>query len=300
MGSWRSWRMASAAVFVGALVGPLTGCGGGDDAPPPVAPVPIAETAEAYWNAEPAARWTFDVTDSRPNYPARRVNLVTVDGTVDFDGKAFSRFLHSSSIADAQPDEELRYFDGSSIFVAGGVALDPSMSLVGSYAELPAPLVAGVTTTVLDQSEDFDVDGDGRPDFRLRLLVTVLLGTEASRSVPAGTFSNVLRARTEATATVTELVSTQSVSATSVQTVWYAPGVGPIRRELIDPDPALDASNNFVVEELSGVSVSAVRAGKVPGFVALDAIGAGTDSGSAGIPAMASDGTNVLVVSRAT
>lgn len=293
----RSWRrLAVIALFAGTLG--ACGGGGGDDGS--VAPaVPIADSAALWWNAEPAARWTFDVTDARPAYPAKRVNLVTVDGTVTVDGKTFTRFAHSSSIADAQPDEELRYFDGSSVFVAGDVSLDPTVPLIGSYAELPAPLVAGVTTTVLDESEDFDVDGDGRLDFRLRLLVTVLLGTEANRSVPAGSFSNVLWARTTATATVTELTLNQSESATSIQTVWYAPGVGPIRRELIDPDPSLDASNNFVVEELSGVSVAAVRAGKVPGFMALDAIGAGTDSGIAGIPAMASDGNGVLVVSGA-
>jgi hypothetical protein len=241
----------------------------------------------------------FDVTDSRPGYPAKRVNLVTVDGTVTFDGKTFTRFRHSSSIADAQPDEELRYFDGSSVFVAGDVSLDPTVPLIGSYAELPAPLVAGVAKTVLDDSEDFDADGDGRADLRLRLLVTVLLGTEASRAVPAGSFSNVLWARTEATATITELALNQSVSATSVQTVWYAPGVGPIRRELVDPDPDLNSTNNSVVEELSGVSLAAVKAGTVPGFVALDAIGAGTDSAITGIPSIASDGNGVLVVSGA-
>lgn len=293
----RSWRRLA---VVGLFAGTLGACGGGGGDDGSVAPaVPIADSAALWWNAEPAARWTFDVTDARPAYPAKRVNLVTVDGTVTVDGKTFTRFAHSSSIADAQPDEELRYFDGSSVFVAGDVSLDPTVPLIGSYAELPAPLVAGVTTTVLDESEDFDVDGDGRLDFRLRLLVTVLLGTEANRSVPAGSFSNVLWARTTATATVTELTLNQSESATSIQTVWYAPGVGPIRRELIDPDPSLDASNNFVVEELSGVSVAAVKAGTVPGHIALDSIGGGASSDFAGVPALASDGNRVLVVSRA-
>ena len=300
---WRLVRAAFATALIGAVTGALSGCGGGGDGSPPPAPdsvVVIAETAEAYWNAEPAARWVFDVTDSRPGYPAKRVNMVTVAGTTTFDGRTVTRFAHSSSIADAQPDEELRYFDGRSIYTTGDLADDPSAPLIGSYAELPAPLVADVPKTVLDRSESFDEDGDGLPDFRLRLVVTVALGTEASRTVPAGTFSNLVRARTEATATVTILALNESVSITAVQTAWYAAGVGIVRRELVDPDPDLVAPNNVVVEELSGVSLAALKAGKVPGFVALDAIGAGNNSSLAGFPSMATDGTNVLVVSRAT
>jgi len=290
--------LLAAGLFSG-LLGACGG-GGGDEAPPPAPVVVIADTAEAYWNAEPAARWVFDVTDSRPGYPARRVNMVTVAGTTTFDGKTVTRFSHSSSIVDAQPEEELRYFDGSSIYVTGDLSDDPSAPLIGSFAELPAPLVADVPTTVLDRSESFDEDNDGLPDFTLRLEVTVVLGTEASRTVPAGTFSNLVRARTEATVTVTIVELKESFSITSAQTAWYAPGVGIIRRELVDPDPDLVAPNNVVVEELSGLSLAAVKAGKVPGFVALDAIGAGNSSDPAGIPSMASDGTNVLVVSRAT
>lgn len=299
----RSWRTPLAVGLFSSLLGACGG-GGGDEALPPAPPPPpvvvIADTAEAYWNAEPAARWVFDVTDSRPGYPARRVNMVTVAGTTIFDGKTVTRFAHSSSIVDAQPDEELRYFDGRSIYVTGDLSDDPSAPLIGSFAELPAPLVADVPATVLDRSESFDEDNDGLPDYTLRLEVTVVLGTEASRTVPAGTFSNLVRARTEATITVTILALKESFSISSAQTAWYAPGVGIIRRELVDPDPALVAPNNVVVEELSGVSLAALKAGKVPGFVALDAIGAGTTSELAGIPAMASDGTNVLVVSRAT
>jgi hypothetical protein len=82
-----------------------------------------------------------------------------------------------------------------------------------------------------------------------------------------------------------------SETATSTLTTWYAPGVGPIRREYVDPD------RYIAYEELSGVSVAAVKAGIVPGFVALDALGA-ADSNPAGIPSIATDGSNVLVVSR--
>jgi len=90
--------------------------------------------------------------------------------------------------------------------------------------------------------------------------------------------------------------SKQSESATGIATTWYAPQVGPIRREYVDPE--FEAPNNVAYEELSGVSVAAVKAGTVPGYVLLDDLGAGT-SDEAGKPAVAASADRLVVVSRA-
>lgn len=292
MGSTRGLRLLAA----GAVSLLLWGCGGGGGGDGSSAIV-IAETAKAYWNDEAAGRWAFVQTDLRPGGASGRINLVTVSGTQTVGQVVATRFVHSSSLFDDESVDELRYFDGQAIRAVGEIDIGTG-PIPGSYAELPAPMLDGVPTTVLDQSASVgDIDFDGVPDAG-RLLIVTTLGTEATRTVPAGTFSNVVRARTEITVTITLSFVKQTVTVTGVMTTWYAPGVGPIRREFIDPDPDLRAPNNVAYEELSGVSIAALEAGVVPGYVALDGIGAGGDSDQAGMPSIASGGERILVASR--
>jgi len=274
----------------------LWGCGGGGGGDGSSAIV-IAETAKAYWNDEAAGRWAFVQTDLRPGGASGRINLVTVGGTQTVGQVVATRFVHSSSLFDDESLDELRYFDGQAIRAVGEIDIGTG-PMPGSYAELPAPMLDGVPTTVLDQSASMgDIDFDGVPDAG-RLVVVTTLGTEPTRTVPAGTFSNVVRARTEITVSITLTFVKQTVTVTGVMTTWYAPGVGPIRREFIDPDPDLRAPNNVAYEELSGVSIAALEAGVVPGYVALDGIGAGGNSDPAGMPSIASAGERILVASR--
>ncbi len=274
----------------------LWGCGGGGGGDGSSAIV-IAETAKAYWNDEAAGRWAFVQTDLRPGGTSGRINLVTVGGTQTVGQVVATRFVHSSSLFDGESVDEFRYFDGETIREVGEIDIGTG-PIPGSYAELPAPMLDGVPTTVLDQSASVgDIDFDGVPDAG-RLLIVTTLGTEATRTVSAGTFSNVVRARTEITVTITLSFVKQTVTVTGVMTTWYAPGVGPIRREFIDPDPDLRAPSNVAYEELSGVSIAALKAGVVPGYVALDGIGAGGGSDQAGMPSIASGGERILVASR--
>lgn len=289
-----SGRVAAWAAGVALVV--LAGCGGGGGGGAAPSGAPIADTAAAWWNGEALARWAFVQTDTRPNQPSGRINLVTVGAESMVGGRRAVPFEHSSSLVDGAAGVEMRYFDRGAIYTAGEIDVGTGIPVSGAYAEVPAPLVAGVPTTVLDRIESIpDLDGDGRVE-SIRVVVVTTLEVEASRTVPAGTFSDVLRASSDATATVT-LSALGDYTATARLTTWYAPEVGPIRREFVDPE--FPAPGNVAIEELSGVSVAAVNAGTVPGYVALDAIGAG-DSDPAGIPALATDGEAVLVVSRAT
>lgn len=287
MGSIRTLRALAAAGA--ALL--LFGCGGGGGGG--TAATVIADTASAYWNDEATGRWAFVQTDNRPGALSGRINLVTVGTKTVIDGNSVVEFNQSSSLVDGLEGVELRYFDGRTIYDFG--AFDPSTGTpIGeSFVELPAPLLDGAATTVLDETVSFPAssyDNDALPE-TLRLTITTTVGAEAARAVPAGSFSNVVRARTEIRATITLSGLGSSGTATSTLTTWYAPGVGPIRREYVDPD------RYVAYEELSGVSLAAVKAGIVPGFVALDALGA-ADSNPAGIPSIATDGSNVFVVSR--
>lgn len=283
-------------LVAGAVATLLWGCGGGGGDDGSSATL-IAETAKAFWNDETAGRWAFVQTDRRPGGANGRINLVTVGGTQTIGQVTATRFVHSSSLLDGESVDELRYFDGQAIRAVGEIDIGTG-PIPGGYAELPAPMLDGVPTTVLDQSASVgDLDFDGVADTG-RLLIVTTLGTEPSRTVPAGAFSNVVRARTDITVSITLSQVKQTVTVSSTLTTWYAPGVGPIRREFVDPDPDLVAPNNVVYEELSGVSIAAVKAGVVPGYVALDGIGAGSDSNQAGMPSIASGGERILIASR--
>jgi hypothetical protein len=221
------------------------------------------------------------LVDSRPGASPQAV-LKTVEdfGEQTVAGRKVHRFEHSWSLFEATSETEYRYFDGRAIRnvvplgTLFGVALPPE-----DYAEVPAPLREGETTTVVDRSVWIDIDGDSIPD-PLRIEVRTTLASVATLSVPAGDFRGLLRARQNLTATATSSATGQSASAGAVLTTWYAPGVGIARR--VYEDSTLPAPNNTVTEELAGVVFGTVRAGLVPANVALDGIGAGNDSGTPG------------------
>ena len=274
-----TWR-TSLQIFVAVWL--IAGCGGGGgggtaDSGPPAQT--IADTAAQFWAAGAGSRWTYQLVDSRPGANPLPV-LKTVEdlGEETVAGRKVHRFEHSRSLFDATTETEYRYFDGREIRNLIPPAADLGTALPPEdYAEVPAPLREGETTTVVNRSESIDVNGDFSPD-QLRVEVRTTLASVATLTVPAGDFRGLLRARQDLTATVTLGGSSQSASAGAVLTTWYAPGVGVVRR--VYEDSTLPAPNNTVTEELAGVVVGSIRAGLVPANVGLDAIGAGNNSGT--------------------
>lgn len=146
----------------------------------------IADTASAYWNDEATGRWAFVQTDNRPGALSGRINLVTVGTKTVIDGNSVVEFNQSSSLVDGLEGVELRYFDGRTIYDFG--AFDPSTGTpIGeSFVELPAPLLDGAATTVLDETVSFPAssyDNDALPE-TLRLTITTTVGAEAARRCP--------------------------------------------------------------------------------------------------------------------
>lgn len=285
----KSWLTAVSAVLISAM---STGCGGGGgggggseasgSSSTPV--VKIADSASPYWVTEQGGVWTYRLTDRRGGMLHTRIKTVEDRGETLVNGKTVRHFEHSWSLFANESETEYRYLDGGAIRTAVPDPLGSGASAVSDYAELPAPLMSGSAQTLLDVSETQDLNGDGVQDV-VRLVLTATLSSEDRLTVPAGTFSTLLRSRQEAVVTVRDGASGRSVSETSVLTTWYASGVGIVKR--VYEDPGYAAPDNVATEELLGVSAGGVKAGLVANRLALDGIGSGGSTVEPGRVAMA-------------
>lgn len=295
-GARASCSRFAAITAIGLLA--ATGCGGGGDGGSTgPAPAPIADTAVDYWVSGDVARWTYRLTDTRPNGAPRTLMKTVEDrGSALIAGKTVRQFVHSTSLFEPGPETEYRYFDGQSIRSVTPASIGGLVPAGADYAEVPGPLVAGQERTLIDQTESLgeDLDEDGTPE-TIRILVQNTEALEPGLSLPAGDFRDVLRSRTVITGTVTLSSTGEGVSASAVLTAWYAPRIGIVRR--IFEDPEFAEPDNRVTEELTGFAVGTLRAGIDPGLTLLDGIGAGTDSGTPGSGGIAFGDGRALIVS---
>jgi hypothetical protein len=290
-------RMHGGAVLALALSASmlLAACGGGGGGGASSGPPPFADTAAAYWVSGTGSRWVYQRIDGRAGRDATPVlKTVTDAGEQVVDGVAARRFEHSWSLFEDLPETEYRRFDGRSIINIADLAGAFGLSLPAQgYAEVPAPLVDGATTTVADQTVREDFNLDGRTD-ALHIVATVTVARIATLSVPAGDFSDLLRVRNLITVTATDGASGRSASASAAMTSWYAPAIGIVKRVYEDPEFAGRA--NTISEELVGIDAGGKRGGLLPGLTLLDDIGAGTSSATPGASAIAVAGDRVLAV----
>ena len=73
-----------------------------------------------------------------------------------------------------------------------------------------------------------DLDGDGTNEKADLVSIVTVKGFE-NVTVPAGTFSNCARVETQATVTVIMSSNGAKVTKEPTQTMWFAPGVGPVK-----------------------------------------------------------------------
>jgi hypothetical protein len=103
------------------------------------------------------------------------------------------------------------------------------------YRDFVFPLNAGVTSEVVNKKKvDYgqDLDFDGKNELA-DVLYEVTVEKFETVSVPKGTFLNVAKVNQKATLTVFSSAGFAAVTATGTQTIWLAPGIGPIKRQLV-------------------------------------------------------------------
>lgn len=271
LGAARVATMVVAAALAVALAGCGSGGGGPADGDGSDTPA-FAATAATWWASGSGARWTYRLAPAG----GEQAVLKTVSdlGDTVVNGRTVRRFEHSRSMFGSGSETEYRYYDGAAV---RNLAVSGVEGWTGpqDYAELPAPLREGVEQTVYDATQPYDLDGDAQVD-SLRVQVTVTMNQVATLTVPAGDFRNLVAARQQIKVTGTRAGSGLTATATTVLTVWYAPGVGIVRRAL--EDPSVPLPDNVTTEELVGVVIGSARSGTTPLPALLDGIGFGTSS----------------------
>jgi len=157
---------------------------------------------------------------------------VTISGTTVVNGAVVTVF--SQTNADGSGQALDNYYLKESTGVMNYGDNDPSDTVTARivpYPEIRFPLAAGASFVQVDRGGlDYgsDLDGDGKNEhFNIRSVVKVA-GFE-SVTTPAGTMAACARIETTATLTLIASSNGAQVTATGIQTNWFAPGVGIIK-----------------------------------------------------------------------
>jgi hypothetical protein len=109
--------------------------------------------------------------------------------------------------------------------------------------------------------------------------------------VPAGSFLNCLRQEMNETETVTLSSNHQRITATTVETRWLAPGVGPVKNTVVTAQSNDSSYSRIETEELKGYFIDGQGKGIMPQFT----VASGSDTETPG-KSIGFDGTNYLLV----
>lgn len=259
---------------------------------PPSPSGPVWSTAEEVFSAAPDSIWVFQGTDLRASavFPSYR-GTTRVASVATVAGRTLSLFSYDRLLNDPNHGSEWRFIgpDGVGTIPTNSSTVPGDLS--GAQLELRSPIRRDDRYVTFETSVTAtDYDSDGVRDREFLRLENVVSAIEPV-SVPAGTVAEAARVDTIATASVTFSRSGQTVTATAVATQWYAKGLGVIKREFIDPN--FQAPNNVVTEVLIGLETPSASAGLGREF-RLFAPPSSEPAATAGV---ASDGTNLLVVS---
>ena len=306
-----------------ALAGTLVACGGGGGGdstpviptpPPPTSLLPPATGPGDPLNYAPNGgfdAWTYNVaaSDQTTAEPVRDLATVSITGSQTVLGQlvtVYSERLFSDPVM--APSYDLYYQKGP-----GGVAFygnnDPADTLTAGvvpYAELLFPVAPGpiisFTKTGLNLGED--LDGDGRNETVDATQTISITGFE-SVTVPAGTFPAAARRLNSTVANARLSSNGAAVTVNVVENTWLAPGAGIVKRETVTTAPGTPLRITATLDA-RGYSVSGVRKGmgnpeaitpSSQGVLTQTSLGEPPDP--VDTPAVASSGTNFLVVTKA-
>lgn len=247
----------------------------------------------------PGSRWIYDVIETSSGaVPQRYRTRVEVTGTRTVSGVVAS-VVEQGKVGDpASPDVSLLAKGPSGVTEYAGGGVEPPLDRLYPYQVVQFPLTAGasfeqVSCSGLDYGAD--LDGDGKNErVDVRSVVTVA-GVEGV-SVAAGSFDAV-RVDTHLVLTI-HFTTGQSATATGDQSIWFAPGVGPVRTR---STLSIEGRTDTLDEALVGYEVEGRRGGlQGSATLASGVAPANSDTESPGQPALSFDGSGHLLVFRAS
>jgi hypothetical protein len=287
-------RFASCAGVL--LLSACGGGGGGDSGPPPpsltgggFAPSSGPGDTDSYYPAAGGNQWQFNYTTDDPTaLSSSGIVTVTVTGTKPVQGVTATVLNHANTTSASGG------FDSYLGITAGGVtdlgntdATDTLSPLLVPYVEQLFPVTPNSPVSTLTAKNLPVSDGAGH-NGTLDLTQTIANADIETVDVPAGTFTNALKQTTTISGSVT--ANGQNTPITGSQTSWSVPGVGEVK----EVDQASGGSTStHTTADLRFYVVNGTPHGLAPPRLLN---GPNGQLPTRPEPALASDGTNFLVV----
>lgn len=179
--------------------------------------------------------WNFQGTHTEAGQPTVNFqNMLKINGTHLVNGIMTTVRSESNPNGSGTPVDDFVIEDTTSITNYGNN--DPTDLItpqIVPYQEVQFPLQAGASFTVtkVGINSGQDVDGDGKPESAVLTQVVTVVDFETVM-VAAGTFSNAAQIKSVVTVVVTLSKNGATFTVVEIETVWLAPGVGPIKRQI--------------------------------------------------------------------
>jgi hypothetical protein len=197
-------------------------------------------------------------------------NTLKVGGTTAIDGVPVTVLTETNPRNNGTPVESFSATDDRGITNFGNN--DPNdliTKALAPFQDIVFPLTLGFSFEQVNRiNVDLggDVDGDGIND-RAHVVSRFIVLAFEDVVVPAGTFPNSVKLEGRATLKITLSHSKALVMITGVQTQWFAPGIGPVKRQDVVQTQLAGQPISFeqtFMEELVGFIVDGQRGGLVP------------------------------------
>ncbi len=283
------WLVIGVTAFI------LTGCGGGGGGGE--TPTDSRTLTTNYFPNSQGSLINYEGrTSTAGTLTDRFFNALTVVGPGTYKGKAVT-VLSESNPENSGSAEEFYYdFGNDAIYDYGNNDLSDTITpQLAPYQLVRFPMATGNSFVQLNKTGliwDTDEDGDGTPETFDVYSVVTLSGFE-TLTLNGVDFADTARLVTASTITV-HFSAGGSGTLTGTQTLWCAPDYGPLKR-------SVTIAGETTVEEAVGMKGSFGTVGLMPQFVPLTDLAPGTsNTEQPGRPAVASDGTNFLIVSAQT
>lgn len=273
----------------------LSACGGADDGNSSNSGGAPTGISEAYYPISIGSSWSYDATSS--DLPAPFINNVQITGTQLVSDRMAHVFHESNALGDGVASDS-HYVKDARAFTYVGDNGSPNLitAVIGNVDEMRFDGTFSATPLVNKVNVDIgeDLDGDNINE-RMDVSVTGIVEGSETLVTSAGTFSNTMRLRYDTTGTV-KLSRGGSVSLSQTAHEWRAPGIGIIQASDSTSVGGQTTSTSLVLRGFSvdGAVGGVLMATELMPFLAQ----ADSNTQQPGRPAVASNGTNFLVVSK--
>lgn len=241
--------------------------------------------------------WNIQGTHAETGQPIITFQgLRKITGTTLIGSLTATVFSELTADGSGTPKESYLTKETTGITVRGNNdPTDPITPQVIPYQEMQFPLQVGasfhpITKSGLDFGRDLDGDGSNETATVTSEVTVIDFDTIV---VSAGTFPNTAQIQLQMTFSVRLSKSGSAATSQQTQTIWLAPGIGPVKRQSVTH---LRGFSQTTSEELVSYLISGQGAGGVPVTIATGVTEANSDLTNPGPSGMASNGTEYLVV----